>query len=152
MGTVRNVDCHGDIPPARPNNLAMMQNLPLDLRQQREGLVDPPVVLEEPRPLAEPLHRLVVVQDLLAELVVAPLAERDLLVDEPLLLEKGPHPHVGEPQVMPRDGRASLLDAGHVEQPAAAAAGDGLLAGAVLAEPGVVGLSVGADGRERDPG
>ena len=48
------------------------------------------------------------------------------------------------------DRRVGLLDAGGVEQVAAAGTGYGLLAGAVLTEPGVVGLSVRADGRDRD--
>ncbi len=48
--------------------------------------------------------------------------------------------------MVPRDGRASLVYAGGVKQLAAAGAGDGLLAGAVLAEPGVLGLGVRADG------
>ena len=45
-----------------------------------------------------------------------------------------------------------LLDAGGVEQFATAGAGDCLLAGAVLTEPGVLGLGVRADGRDRDLG
>jgi hypothetical protein len=53
--------------------------------------------------------------------------------------------------VAPDDG-VGLVYAGGVDQFAAAGTGDGLLVGAVLAEPGVVGLSVGADGRDRDLG
>ena len=48
------------------------------------------------------------------------------------------------------DGRASLVYAGGVEQLAAAGAGNGLLAGAVLTEAGVLSLGVRADGRDRD--
>ncbi len=80
------------------------------------------------------------------------LAERDLVANEPVLLEESPHLHVGEPQVMPRDDGVGLLYATGVEEVAAAGAGYGLLAGAVLTEARVLGLSVGADGRERDPG
>ena len=49
------------------------------------------------------------------------------------------------------DGGVGLRDAVGVKELAAAGAGYGLLVGAVLAEPRVVGLSVGADGRDRDP-
>ncbi len=103
----------------------------------------------EPGPLVEPLHRLVVGEDLLAEHLVAPLAERDLVANEVVLLDEGPYHHVGEPQVVPPDGHVGLVDAGRVEQPSAAGAEDGLLAGAVLAEPRVLGLSVGADRGDR---
>ena len=123
----------------------MPQNLPLDLRQQREGLVDSPKFLQEPRPLVEPLHRLVILKDLLAEHLVAPLAERDLVAEKPVVLEKGSHHNVGEPQVVAGYGGVGGLDAGGVEQFAAAAARNGLLAGAVLTEPGVLGFSVRAD-------
>ena len=54
--------------------------------------------------------------------------------------------------MVPRDGRARLLDAGHVEQPSAAAARNGLLVRTGLAEARVLGLGVRADGREGDPG
>ena len=113
-------------------------------------LFGPPKFLEEPSPLVEPLHHLVVGEDLLAEHLVAPLAERHRASHQVVLLDEGPHHHVGEPQVVTLDGRASLLDAGGVEQLAAAGAGYRLLAGAVLAEPGVLGLGVRADGRDRD--
>ena len=82
-------------------------------------LFGPSELLEEPGPLPKPLHRLVVGDDLLAELLVASLAERDLEADEPLFLDERPHHHVGEPQVVTRDGRASLLDAMGVDQLAA---------------------------------
>ena len=49
------------------------------------------------------------------------------------------------------DGGVGLRDTVSVEELAAAGAGNGLLVGVVLTEPGVVGLSVGADGRDRDP-
>ena len=61
-------------------------------------------------------------------------------------LDERTHPHVGEPEVVPGDGRAGLLHAGHVEVAAAARAGDGALAGVGLAEAGVVGEEVGVDG------
>ena len=48
--------------------------------------------------------------------------------------------------MVPRDRRVGLLDAGCVEEVATAWAGDGLLAGAVLTEPGVVGEEVLVDG------
>ena len=65
--------------------------------------------LQEPGPLVELLHHLVVCQYLLAERIVAPLAERDVAAHQVVLLDEGPHHHVGEPQVMALDGGASLL-------------------------------------------
>ena len=53
--------------------------------------------------------------------------------------------------MMTPDRRVGLRDTAGVDQFAAAGTGDGLLVGAVLAEPRVVGLSVRADGRDRDP-
>ena len=56
---------------------------------------------------------------------MAPLAERDIEAEKPVVLGEHPHPHVAKPQVVPRDGRASLVDAMGMEQPAAAGSGDG---------------------------
>ncbi len=53
------------------------------------------------------------------------LAERDLEAEKPVVLEERSHCHVGEPEVVPRDGRVGLVDATGVEQPSAAGAGDG---------------------------
>ena len=56
-----------------------------------------------------------------------------------MLLDERTHPHVGEPEVVPGDGGAGLLYAGHVEIAATAGAGDGGLAGVGTADPRVVG-------------
>ncbi len=123
------------MPQARPNSNPMPKNQPLisasnakassipsrtsrPLRYPRglRVLFGPSELLQEPGPLVEPLHHLVVVQDLLAEHLVAILAERDLVANEPVLLEERPHPYVGEPQVVARDGRVGFLDAMGVER------------------------------------
>ena len=63
-----------------------------------------------------------------------------------MLLDERPHPHVGEPEVVPGYARAGLLDAAHVEVAAAARAGDGALAWVGLAEPRVAVQEVGVYG------
>ena len=114
-------------------------------------LFGPSEFLEEPGPLVEPLHHLVVVQDLLAQFLMATLAERDVLAHQVAFLDERPHLHVGEPQVVAPDDGVGLLYTIRMEQVAAAWAGDGLLVGMDGAEPGVLGLGVRADGRDRDP-
>ncbi len=67
-----------------------------------------------------------------------------------MLLDEGPHPHVGEPEVVPGYRRAPLLDASDVEIAAAAGAGYCLLAWVGTAELRVVGEEVLVDGPNGD--
>ena len=85
-------------------------------------LFGPAVILEEPGPLVEPLHRLIIRDDLLAQLLMTLLTKGDLEGDKPALLDERPHHHVAEPQVVTRDGRAGLLYTSCVDQLAATGA------------------------------
>ena len=77
---------------------------------------------------------------------MALLTKSNPLAHQLMLLDERPHPHVGEPEVVPGYRGARLLDASDVEIAAAACAGYCLLAGVGSAEAGVVGEEVLVDG------
>ena len=77
---------------------------------------------------------------------MALLTKSYLLAHQPMLLDEGPHLHVGEPEVVPGYRRLGLLDASDVEIATAAGAGYCGLARVGLAEPRVFGEEVLVDG------